>query len=250
MTIANEESEKNSVPITHNDVEIDNSDLYPERKGNKPRSWWNKVLRIKEREELSKIKCEGNVYNCVKDSVLVKLMMAALKSSGCEIDIRRHISCEVCDKSVTGGYDPQLNQIVVCQNSATSKNMVQGVLSHEMIHMFDYCRNKLEFDNLDHLACTEIRAANLCHCSFLSSWIQGHASFFNIAETHQNCVKEKAMQSILAVRKVSEEVARAAVLRVFDRCYNDLEPVGRRLRRNSLDMNKAYLEGPLYGYSE
>lgn len=63
--------------------------------------------------------------------------------------------------------------------------MVQGVLSHEMIHMFDYCRNKLEFDNLDHLACTEIRAANLCHCSFLSSWIQGHASFFNIAETHQ-----------------------------------------------------------------
>lgn len=58
------------------------------------------------------------------------------------------------------------------------------------------------------------------------------------------------MQSILAVRKVSEEVARAAVLRVFDRCYNDLEPVGRRLRRNSLDMNKAYLEGPLYGYSE
>lgn len=68
MTIANEESEKNSVPITNNDVEIDNSDLYPERKGNKPRSWWNKVLRIKEREELSKIKCEGNVYNCVKDS--------------------------------------------------------------------------------------------------------------------------------------------------------------------------------------
>lgn len=28
-----------------------------------------------------------------------------------EVDIRRHISCEVCDKSVTGGYDPYLNQV-------------------------------------------------------------------------------------------------------------------------------------------
>lgn len=37
--------------------------------------------------------------------------MGALKASGCEIDIRRHISCEVCDHSVTGGYDPFLNQV-------------------------------------------------------------------------------------------------------------------------------------------
>ncbi|KZC14020.1 Mitochondrial inner membrane protease ATP23 like protein [Dufourea novaeangliae] len=177
-------------------------------------------------------------------------MMAALKSSGCEIDIRRHISCEMCDTSVTGGYDPELNQIVVCQNTAPSKGLVQGVLSHEMIHMFDYCRNYMDVNNIDHLACTEIRAANLCHCSFLSAWVQGHASPFNVKEAHQNCVKDKAIKSVLAVRRVSENVARAAVMRVFDKCYNDLEPIGRRLRRNSMDMQKAYMEGPLYGYSD
>lgn len=175
-------------------------------------------------------------------------MMGALRSSGCPIDIRRHISCEVCDKSVSGGYDPETNQIVVCQNVARNEGIVQGVLAHEMIHMFDYCRNNLDFKNIDHLACTEIRAANLTHCSFMSAWHQGDASLFNIKETHQNCVKTKAMQSVLAVRKVTTQEAIDAVERVFPRCYNDMEPIGRRIRRNSADTYKAYLEAPLYGY--
>lgn len=58
-------------------------------------------------------------------------MMGALKSSGCEIDIRRHISCEVCDYSVSGGYDPILNQVVVCQNVAKSQGLVQGKKKHQ-----------------------------------------------------------------------------------------------------------------------
>ena len=56
------------------------------------------------------------------------------------------------------------------------------------------------------------------------------------------------MLSVLAVRKVSEDEARAAVERVFSKCYNDLEPIGRRIKRNSVDMHKAYLEAPMYGY--
>lgn len=63
--------------------------------------------------------------------------------------------------------------------------MVRGVLLHEMIHMFDYCRNTLDVKNIHHLACTEIRAANLAHCSFVSSLLQGDSSFINIKATHQ-----------------------------------------------------------------
>ena len=55
---------------------------------------------------------------------------------------------------------------------ARSKGMVQAVLVHEMIHMFDSCRHELDFKNVHHLACTEIRAANLTHCSFLSAMAQ------------------------------------------------------------------------------
>lgn len=126
--------------------------------------------------------------------------------------------------------------------------MVQGVLAHEFIHMFDYCRNDLDFKNIDHLACTEIRAANLTHCSFMSAMTQGDASLFNIKAQHQNCVKTKALASVLAVRRVTPEEGIQAIERVFPKCYKDLEPIGRRLRRNSTDMHKAYLEAPYYGY--
>jgi len=237
---------------TANDSQVEDPwgyDLYPERKGVKPKTeWWKIAFFGDGRINTDKTKCERNVYKCFQTSPLVRLMYKALKSSGCEIDLRRHISCEVCDVKVSGGYDPQLNQIVVCQNVARSSGMVQGVLTHEMIHMFDACRHELDFKDMHHLACTEIRAANLTHCSFMSAMAQGDASFIRIRKQHAECVKTKAAASVMAVRNVSEEVARAAVNKVFDRCYQDLEPIGRRIRRNSEDMVRAYNERCNYGY--
>jgi mitochondrial inner membrane protease ATP23 len=101
--------------------------LYPERRGESYKAKWSNILMGKEgKEAIDRYKCEENVFRCIKKSPLVKLMMGALKSSGCEIDIRRHIACEVCDDSVSGGYDPVLNQVVVCQNIARDEGMVQG----------------------------------------------------------------------------------------------------------------------------
>ncbi|XP_076387412.1 mitochondrial inner membrane protease ATP23 homolog isoform X2 [Megachile rotundata] len=199
-------------------------------------------------EHYERVRCETNVYNCFKNSPIVKLMVAALKSSGCDIDISRHISCEVCSNKITGGFDPVLNQVIVCQNTANTEGRVRSTLSHELIHMFDYCRYNMDLNNIHHLACTEIRAANLCHCSYLGAVCRGTISPFDVKQAHRKCVQDKAMRSVLAVKNVSEDVARAAVMKVFDKCYNDLEPFGRRIRRNSLDMQKAYLEGQLYGY--
>nr|CAG4651294.1 EOG090X0CKN [Simocephalus serrulatus]SVE94477.1 EOG090X0CKN [Simocephalus serrulatus] len=225
-------------------------DLYPERRGETPKTkWWQLAMFGGGQTNIERTNCERNVYNCFQNSPLVKLMYSALKASGCEIDLRRHIACEVCDVKVSGGYDPRLNQIVVCQNMARSTGMVQGILVHEMIHMFDACRHELDFKNVHHLACTEIRAANLTHCSFMSAMAQGDASFFRIKQQHPECVKTKAMASVLAVRPdLSKEEARAAVDKVFTKCYNDLEPIGRRVRRNSTDMIRAYSERGNYGY--
>lgn len=61
-------------------------------------------------------------------------------------------------------------------------------------------------------------------------------------------MKTKALASVLAVRNVTKDEAINAVERVFPKCYADLEPVGRRIRRNSPDQHKAYTEAPLYGY--
>ncbi|XP_014370338.2 mitochondrial inner membrane protease ATP23 homolog [Papilio machaon] len=223
-------------------------DLYPERRGTFTPKLSNILIGKEGKEGIEKFKCEKNVYECVKNSPIVKVMMAALKSSGCPVDIRRHISCEVCDYSVSGGYDPELNQIVVCQNVSTRKGMVQGVLAHEMIHMFDYCRNDLNFKNMEHLACSEIRAANLTHCSFVSAWSQGDASWTKIKQAHQDCVKTKALYSVMAVRQIGKAEAVDVIEKVFPKCYADLEPIGRRIRRNSDDMLRAFKEAAYYGY--
>ena len=110
-------------------------------------------------------------------------MIGALEKAGCPVDVRRHFACEVCDTRICGGYDPELNQIVVCLNKG--KGNWQAVLVHELVHMYDHCVNKVDFKNLEHLACTEIRAANLSHCSFLSSFMFLESSFFNVKKTHQ-----------------------------------------------------------------
>ena len=32
-------------------------------------------------------------------------------------------------------------------------------LTHELVHSYDYCRAKLDWNDLHHLACTEVRVA-------------------------------------------------------------------------------------------
>ena len=80
--------------------------------------------------------------------------ISILKSS--DLDYRRHFSCEPCVGKVTGGYDVYYNQIVVCSNKYMSKGQFMGTIGHEMIHMFDACRAKLDFTNPEHVACTEV----------------------------------------------------------------------------------------------
>ncbi|XP_034952471.1 mitochondrial inner membrane protease ATP23 homolog [Chelonus insularis] len=222
-------------------------DLYPDRRKNKQTTFSKTILMQEGKEDLKKFNCEKKLYDCIKTHPLVKLMMGALKSSGCSMDLRRHFSCEECDPSVTGGYDPEMNQIVICQNSSKSKGMIASVLVHEMIHMFDYCKNNLDFKNIDHVACTEIRAANFTYCSFLSGWFEGDASLRDFRKKHRECVKRRAAISVLASRKTTEEEALAAVERVFDKCYNDMEPIGRRIKRRE-DMDVALAEASFYGY--
>lgn len=193
-------------------------------------------------------KCISNVYNCIQNDLMVKTLIGALKSHGCDLDPVRHISCELCERNVNGGYDPKHNQIVICKNNSGSKGMCCGVLTHELIHMFDYCRAIVDFKNLDHLACTEIRAASIMHCRFLTSFYEGHSSIRKYENSHQDCVKKKAALSVMMARSVSFEIAAAAVGRVFKKCYHDLEPFGRIPRHSSDDPHKIFSESLTFGF--
>lgn len=64
----------------------------------------------------------------------------------------------------------------------------------------------------------------------------------------QDCVKKKAFLSMMAARNCSQEDGLAAIDRVFDRCYNDLEPIGRRPRGSKVDIELACEEAMNLGY--
>ena len=92
--------------------------------------------------------------------------------------------------------------------------------------MFDDCSSKIDWSDLRHLACSEVRAANLAHClGPLSGFMRDGAP---LLDGHAACVKAKASRSVQLVGKVSKEQAVSVVEQVFNKCYLDLEPIGRR----------------------
>ena len=66
----------------------------------------------------------------------------------------------------------------------------------------------------------------------------------------QECVKRKALMSILVVRNISHDDAVKIVDRVFEKCYNDLEPFGRHLHNRRKDEEFVLKEASLYGYTD
>lgn len=107
-------------------------------------------------------------------------MLNALDKTGCKVNLKRHFSCEICGDGVTGGYDARQNKIIICQNRNKKDKQMYTTIAHELMHMFDYCRAEFDYRNLEHIACTEIRAASLFHCALGESLIDSSVYLFDI----------------------------------------------------------------------
>ncbi|XP_078676477.1 mitochondrial inner membrane protease ATP23 homolog [Branchiostoma floridae x Branchiostoma belcheri] len=183
-------------------------------------------------------RCKTKLMVAMKSNPFVKLLLKAMEESGCTVYKDRHFSCEPCGYKVAGGFDPQANQVVLCQNIISSQGMMNRVLTHELIHAFDHCRGKVDwYNNLQHVACSEIRAANLsgdCHFS-------GELRRFQlkgVKKHHQTCVWQRAKESVKVVRNCTDEEASRAVDSVWDSCFNDLAPF-HKVPRNKKDAIRA-----------
>ena len=103
---------------------------------------------------------------------------------------------------------------------------MNDVLTHELVHAYDDCRARVNWDNLEHLACSEIRAASLSGDCFY--WKENFARLnFGWKAHHQKCAKDRAIKSILCVRDVSEDAAKEAVDSVLPACFKDTAPFER-----------------------
>lgn len=242
------------------------TDLYPERRGGVISPTTMQVQREMLSSSLTfllqrltgtdkvqhlKVTCEQNLVSNIEKMPMVKTLLSALKASGCPVDLKRHLVCEMCqpgsDVQHAGGYDPALNQVFVCCNNATNAGLVHGALVRNLIQMFDCCVNKYDFNNVRHLACSEVRKANLANCQFLTNLTRPEASF-GVSQQHRSCVRSVAIEALVKTKFVKEEAAGKVVDEVFDKCYADLEPIGRRAR-NADDIKRAEDEKFLFGYS-
>jgi len=171
--------------------------------------------------------CEELVSRALH-SPLVKSLLAGLRSQGCQFDVVRHLVCEPCQEGLAGGFDLAHNQIVLCTNQCRTEEQVTTLLAHELVHMYDQCVNKMDWTNLRHLACSEVRAASLAHCQGpVSSALHDGGAWTKVKSQHGECVKSKAARSVQLIKKCSKEEARVSVEEIFSKCYRDLEPVGR-----------------------
>jgi len=209
------------------------NDLYPARRGGKYHFTKSEQIfggadRFQDRDIIS-----NHVVQALErpDLPLINIMLSALRSHGCITDVmERHVSIEACKTGQNvenlGGFDERYNQIFLCSNNIGHKN-VHGFLLRQLITMFDACVNKYDFRDARHLACTEIRKHNLGHC-MLSQNRSRPGGTWSIKNQHRNCVRDMSIISMHHLKFVPMDIAVKAVDEVFTKCYNDLEPIGRR----------------------
>ncbi|KAJ9083947.1 Mitochondrial inner membrane protease atp23 [Entomophthora muscae] len=108
-------------------------------------------------------------------------MLKELRKIGCGFN-QIHFKCAPCDGTRSSGFNPDATlgngPILLCQNGYSSKKQLEDTMAHELIHAYDHCRYKVDWDNLYHYACTVVRATSLSgNCGMINEFKRGH--FFN-----------------------------------------------------------------------
>lgn len=183
-------------------------------------------------------------------SPFVKSLLLALHDAGCPMIADENLLLGECPhmSPYIGLFIPQHNMVILCQDKfrkmkADQKRMeMEKLLSHELVHAYDYCRAHVDPQSPSHGMCTEIRAATLSGECMLKHQ-KTSASFSGLKGLHQQCVRNNAMQSFLySYPSWTNEEAEKLMTRIFSSCYNDRDPFDRiPLTKNDANLSfKAF----------
>lgn len=172
-------------------------------------------------EEQKHLRCEKWKAELMNYSPSVVFMLKHLKLQGCPLP-SSNVACAPCDLTRAGGFYPK-GIIVLCQGHFGNKKHMEDTLTHELIHMYDHCKFDVDWNNLRHHACSEIRANSLSgDCRYMREFARGFVSF---SKQHQACVRRRAVLSVRANPKcLDESTAQRAVNEVWESCFNDTRP--------------------------
>ncbi|KAI9004076.1 peptidase M76 [Gaertneriomyces semiglobifer] len=150
----------------------------------------------------------------------VKILLKGLKDNGCPFE-RKHFQCAVTNRAISGAF-VSTQGVVVGSNQLRNKQHLEQVLTHELIHAYDYCRAKIDENDCRHLACAEIRAANLSgDCDLLREWGRLNFGFFGMLE---KCVRRRAALAISNNPACNGQNVNAVVDSVYEDSMTDISP--------------------------
>ncbi|KAL6939236.1 hypothetical protein ACO0RG_003069 [Hanseniaspora osmophila] len=137
----------------------------------------------------------------------------------------RQIVCDICpDMTKTGGFHPEFG-ILLCSNQIRDKWHLEDILSHEMIHYYDNLKFKVDWLNLKHHACSEIRASTLSGECRMMRELKMKGPQFKFASGFQECIKRRATLSVMGNPNCKDkEQAEKVVDEVWESCFNDTRP--------------------------
>jgi len=185
-----------------------------------------------DQETQDRYRCSELVEQALEKCPKVAKLREALLRLGRDVPI----TCMHCPEAkpgqsqVAGGYMTDSGKIIMCQNwAAQMPDEVPNTIAHELIHAYDDARTKLDWTNLVHHACTEIRAANLSgDCTFGRELNRSKLNPLNIRKSGQSCIRRRAAISVaMNPACPSEKLADAAVDKAWDLCFADHAPWDR-----------------------
>lgn len=83
-----------------------------------------------------------------------------LEDHKCNIKIR----CKQCYDTSNATFNDHDKTITICSNKVNIMYDVIEGINHELIHAFDSCINKIDWDSIDELVCSEIKASFHSEC--------------------------------------------------------------------------------------
>ncbi|RPA96024.1 hypothetical protein L873DRAFT_1773754 [Choiromyces venosus 120613-1] len=167
-------------------------------------------------------KCEKNRDYLISYSPIVRFLLENITQLGGKMD-SSNIKCMPCENFQSGGFSPEYG-VLLCQNRLRDKGHTEDTLAHELVHVYDHLRFRVEWEELRHHACSEIRASSLSgECRWTrEAFTRG---VFDFTKQHQACVKRRAILSVQNHPKCKDEAeATNIVNQVFDSCFADTRP--------------------------
>lgn len=188
----------------------------------------------------ARARCEQWKDDLLRTSPMVRFMVKHLalvscnpltpRAEGTSPSVPPKLLIASCPPDIAGGFSPSApaqppseSGILLCANRIFSKAHLEDTLAHEMIHWYDHCRFLVDWSNLRHHACSEIRAASLSgDCSFSREVNRRH---FGMLKQHQACARRRAILSVRGNPACKDEaMAEQAVNDVWESCFHDTRP--------------------------